>query len=135
MDLYELLLSRCYARRERERARERESQRPMQWMSHSPPSPPSPHTHTPCFPSTDSMGPHTHTQTHTVGRMHACAWAHAQTNTHRAPGGFLPILSVVAKPVNMSPLWITANGSCSYACTHTHMHVHKNYPAHIDVLV
>lgn len=97
--------------------RERESQRPMQWMSHSPPSlpnhpphpsgPPSPHTHTPCFSSTDSMGPHTHT--------HTPSW----TYTHRAPGGFLPIVSVVAKPVNMSPLWITANGSYSYACLHT----------------
>lgn len=72
-----------------------ESWRPMQWMSHSPPQPPTPHTNTPCFPSTDSMGPHTRKHMQLSIYMYLRGHTLAQ-NTQRAPGGFLPILSVVA---------------------------------------
>lgn len=60
----------------------------------------------------------THTNTRSWACIHVCVWTNVHRNTHTH--SFLTILSVVAKHVNMSSLWITANGSYPYACTHRH---------------
>lgn len=102
--------------------RERESQRPMQWMSHSAPQPSLP-SHSYPLLSFHWLNGTSHTHKHILGCIHVGLWeGHTQTNTNTAHDGFLPILSVVAKPVNMSSLWITTNGSYSYACMHTYTH-------------